>query len=225
MGEKSDRTRTAAGVASLDPELRARLESLCDEGWELWSRFDSGVRQHAFHPFVAADYPVVLEALIRLRAPGRRFLEWGSATGVITIMADLLGFDAYGIEIDPNLVDQATALARRTGSSATFTAASFIPTGYRWKGTGGDGRLGTIVAGDSGYLELGMPLEDFHVVFAYPWTGEEAMMHDLMRVHGRPDADFLLHTESEVRVFRGGRALAPVGAAPQGTVSSSISPI
>ena len=32
------------------------------------------------------------------------FLEWGSGTGVITIMADMLGFEAYGIEINPALV-------------------------------------------------------------------------------------------------------------------------
>ena len=202
--EESGGTGPWLAGAELDSDLRARLQALCDEGWDLWERFDIRVRQDAFHPFVAADYPVVLEALISLRSPGLKFLEWGSATGVITIMADLLGFDAYGIEIDRDLVDQARDLARRTGSRARFTAGSFLPTGYRWRDRG-DERLGTIGHGESGYLELGMPLEDFDLVFGYPWAGEEPMMHDLMRVHGRRDARFLVHTGSGVKLYSGGR--------------------
>ncbi|MDP9348996.1 MAG: hypothetical protein M3P24_07635, partial [Gemmatimonadota bacterium] len=93
--------RAAPPGAELDAALRARLDALLEEGWELWDRFDSEVRRRSWHPFVAADYERVLQALLPLRAPGLRFLEWGSATGVITIMADLLGFDAYGIELDP----------------------------------------------------------------------------------------------------------------------------
>lgn len=202
---ESEPVEPRLGGSELDPKLRVRLNALCEEGWDLWERFDIQVRQQSFHPFVAADYPVVLEALISLREPGLKFLEWGSATGVITIMADLLGFDAYGIEIDRDLVDQARDLARRTGSNARFTAGSFLPTGYRWKNRGDD-RLGTIGYGDSGYLELGMPLEDFDLVFGYPWAGEEPMMHDLMRVYGRADARLLVQTGSGIKIYNAGRA-------------------
>lgn len=201
-------TAAATGPPEPGPELRRRLNALCEEGWDLWARFDTQVRQHAFHPFVAAEYPVVLETLVSLRAPGLRFLEWGSATGVITIMADLLGFDACGIEIDAPLVDQARELARRYDSAATFTAGSFLPAGYQWRNPGGDRRTGTIEAGESGYLRMGRPLSDFDLVFGYPWAGEAAMMHDLMRVHGRPSARFLLHGEGGIQVFRGGRPAA-----------------
>lgn len=191
----------------LDKELRARLQAVCDEGSDLWHRFDTEVRQHAFHPFVPADYAVVLDALIPLRAPGLRFLEWGSATGVITIMADMLGFDAYGIEIDSDLVTQARELARRTGSGACFTAGSFVPTGYRWRGRNGDGdgRLGTIGHGDSGYLALGRSLDDFDLVFGYPWEGEAPVMFDVMKVHGREDARLLVLNEDGVNVYKNGR--------------------
>lgn len=206
--DESDPARPRTGLAGLEPALRSRLESLCDEGWELWARFDTEVRQQAFHPFVAADYPVVLEALIAERRPGARFLEWGSATGVVTIMADLLGFDAYGIEIDADLVAQARALAGRTGSTASFTAGSFVPAGYTWKNRGGDGRLGTIADGDSGYLQLGMSLSDFDVVFGYPWTGEEAVMLDLMKTHGHRDGTLLVQTEAGIRIYRAGRVAA-----------------
>ena len=192
----------------LDPQLRARLQALCEEGWALWCRFDAERRRHSFHPFVPADHQAVLEALIPLRAPGLRFLEWGSATGVITIMADILGFEAYGIELDPDLVDQARELARKCESRARFTVGSFIPAGYRWKDHRGDERLGTIGHGDSGYLDLGLSLEEFDVVYGYPWSGEELMMLDLMKVHGRPQATLLVHAASGVEVYRGGRPAA-----------------
>jgi len=196
-----------AGV-ELEGDLLERLEALCDTGWEIFDRFDNEIRQNGFHAFVAADYPVVLATLVALRAPGRRFLEWGSATGVITIMADLLGFEAFGIEIDGSLVEQARELADRLGSRARFTTGSFLPAGYRWKHPGGDERLGTISTGESGYLQMGMPLEEFDVVFGYPWPGEEALMLDLMKVHGRANATLLIHTPAGMKVYRGGKLAA-----------------
>lgn len=195
-----------AAQPELDPDLRGRLEQLAEEGWELWARFDRDVRARRWHSFVPAEYGRVLDALLPLRAPGRRFLEWGSAAGVITIMADLLGFDACGIELDASLVRMAEDLARRYGSGARFVAGSFLPTGYVYHTRDGDTRLGTLGHGVSGYLKLGRPLEEFDVVFGYPWTGEDGLMRDLMRRYGGPEAYLLLHRVSgEVEVLRGGR--------------------
>ena len=195
-----------------DAVLHARLDALCAEGWAIWEEFDRTVREPGFHPFVAADYDVVRGALLTLRAPGLRFLEWGSATGTITIMADLMGFDACGIELDASLVDTARALASRHGSGARFVAGSFLPTGYEWRGRDGDRRTGTIGEGLSGYLQLGRALDDFDVVFGYPWGGEKPLMQDVMRRYGRRDALLLLHDTNEgVRAYRDGRELAPPG--------------
>lgn len=190
----------------VDEALRGRLDALMAEGWSVWERFDDEVRGKGFHPFVPAEYERVLQMLLPLRAPGLRFLEWGSATGVITIMADLLGFEAYGIELDPYLVGVARQLAERHGSRARFAAGSFIPAGYRWRPRDGDGRMGTIGQGDSAYPQLGLPLEDFDLVFAYPWSGEAPMMVDLMRCYGGREARLLLHGAPEgVQVYRGGK--------------------
>ena len=138
---------TAKLGPDLDPELGARIDALCEEGREFWHRFDLEVRQDDFHPFVAADYDAVLAALMPLRKPGQRFLEWGSAAGIITIMADLLGFDAFGIELDSTLVDVGRELAVRFDSNARFAAGSFIPMGWKWGRSDGDGRHGTIGGG------------------------------------------------------------------------------
>jgi hypothetical protein len=198
--------QASSGGFELDPVLRARITALQDEGWAIWQRFDLEQRGDHWHPFVAADYEAVLQALLPMRGPGVRFLEWGSATGVIAIMASLLGFEAFGIALDPGLVAVARGLAARFDSDARFAVGSFLPAGYEWRPRSGDGRLGTIGHGVSGYLELGHPLEDFDVVFAFPWSGEEAMMHDLMRCHGGRDARLLFYGVSGgVEVFRGGR--------------------
>lgn len=190
--------------------LHARLDALCADGWALWEQFDRTVRATGFHPFVAADYEAVREALLDVRAPGRRFLEWGAATGVITIMADLMGFEACGIELDPSLVTTARALAARHGSGARFVAGSFLPTGYRWRSPDGDARTGTIGEGDSGYLALGRALDEFDVVFGYPWGGEAPVMRDVFRQYGRPGALLLLHDAVDgVHRYRDGREVAP----------------
>ena len=200
-----DHRATPQGLET-EPRLRSRLTALCDEGWEIWSRFDTEVRRSAWHPFVAADYERVLQTLLALRAPGLRFLEWGSAHGVITIMADLLGYEAYGIELDADLVRTARDLTVRYGSRARFAVGSFLPGGYEWKPRSGDGRLGTIGHGIPAYAELGLSLDDFDLVFAFPWTGEEPMMHDVMRQYGDGDARLLLFgVTTGVETFRGGR--------------------
>ena len=191
----------------MDPILRIRLTALFEEGWEIWDRFDVEVRQREWHPFVHGDYERVLAALLVQAAspPGRRFLEWGSGTGVITIMADMLGFDAFGIELDGDLVQVSRGLAERHGSRAQFVAGSFLPSGYRWRPRGGDGRPGTIGEGDSAYPALGHPLDEFDLVYGYPWGGEEGLMLDLMHRYGGNQASLLLHdTGGGVRVVRDG---------------------
>jgi len=127
---------------------------------------------------------------------------------VITIMASMLGFEAYGIELDPSLVRIARDLAAEFDATAVFAEGSFVPTGYRWRPPTGDGRLGTIGEGPSAYPLIGHPLDDFDVVFGYPWGGEEPMMLDLMKQYGQPGALLLLNGDGGVSAYRDGRLLS-----------------
>jgi hypothetical protein len=53
---------------------------------------------------------------------------------------------------------------------------------------------------------MGHHLDEFDLVFAFPWGGEEPLMLDLMRAYGRADTHLLLHTVNEgVKVYRDGR--------------------
>lgn len=196
----------------LPRDLLARLDALHEEGRTIFERFERDVRSAEFHPFKPADYGAVVDMLLPFRGECRTFLEWGSATGVIAITADLLGFEAYGIEIDASLVEMADDLARRYGSGARFAAGSLLPDGYEWRSASGDPRLGTIETGESGYAKLGMSLSDFDLVYGYPWSGESAMMYDIMQRCGADGARLLINQGREgvdvFRVSRGTRSAA-----------------
>lgn len=189
----------------MEDALQTKLTALIAEGRQIARAFDLDVRQKNWHPFIAADYDVVLRQLLPLRRPGASFLECGCATGVITIMADLLGFAACGIEIDADLVAIARRLADKYASTAHFALGSFLPTGYAYRDPKGDSRLGTLSHGKSAFPQLGRSLEDFDIVFAYPWDGESEMLKDLMQRYGGSDAQLLLYGDP-VEVYCGKRS-------------------
>lgn len=177
----------------LDP---ARLDDLLRRGEAIWREFEDrqGTRHHLFVP---CDQRLAVEPLRRLRRDATTFLEFGSAAGVVTILADRLGFEAYGIEIEPWLVRQATDLAQRLRSGATFVEGSFVPREYQEDVTLlAPDRL-TPTGGADAYDEIGMTLRDFDVVFAYPWPGEEDWLFELMRRHARPRARLLTYDATD----------------------------
>jgi hypothetical protein len=194
---------TTTTADALTREQRERLADLIAEGQRVWKKFDAEVRSLEWHPFIPADYEAILRQLIPLRDPGARFLELGSATGVIAIMADMLGFEAYGIELDEQLVDIARGLATKFGSGARFAAGTFLPDDYHWASEDGDERLGTIGDGVAAYAELGHSLDEFDYIFQYPWGGEEPIIQHLVRTRA-PTARLLLNGGGGIRIFRGG---------------------
>ena len=207
-----------AAAGEDETALSERVRLICEDGLRVWDTFEAEIRQHRFHTFVPGDYECVLRALTEAcgevvqEGEAPRFLELGSATGVIAILADLLGYEAWGIEIDPHLMEVARTLAQRHGSGARFAAGSYLPEGYEWKNERGDERMGTIGLAAPAYADLGHPLEYFDVVYAYPWQGEEEIFHDLMAQRAGRDAQLMLHGgEGGVSVFRGGKAQVAAG--------------
>ena len=80
--------------------------------------------------FVPTNFRTLYRHLYSIRAtyaPGSRFCEWGSGLGVAAIMADFLGFDSIGIEIDPMLARQSVDLAQTVNSKAQLVQGSFVP--------------------------------------------------------------------------------------------------
>jgi len=103
-------------------------------------------------------------------------------------------------------VETARALATRFESGARFVAGSFLPSGYAFKPDPTAAWTAVDDRGESGYVKFGRALDDFDVVFGYPWGGEQGMMLDLMRRYGNPDGLLLLHSvEHGVRGYRAGK--------------------
>lgn len=175
----------------LPPEL---LDRIVDAGEDLWRRHRDR-RGGAFHGFVPSDYHGAHRTLADLRSRADTFIELGSGAGVITILADLLGFEACGVEIEPWLVEAARELAERFGSDATFVEGSFLPHG--WQSRVDPDFAVTSDSAPSVWDDAGLDLADFDVIYAFPWPGEEQVFEDLAREYGRPGAWFVTYGADE----------------------------
>ena len=184
-----------------DSKLSASDLALLKEFGELWNRaeaiWDSYQQHSAFESYVSADYHAVFHALISLREQKSRFIEWGSGLGVVTIMADRLGYEAVGIEAKDLLVDFALDLADDFQSEAEFSVGSFIPDRFEWDPASGDESIRTIIDIPDGYDQLGIELRDFDLVYSYPWPTEHALYHNVMREFADPNSVLLTYDARE----------------------------
>ena len=67
---------------------------------------------------------MALEALAAADLRGRRLLDVGTGSGILAIAASLLGAEALGVDIDPQVIPAARENARRNRASARFKLGS-----------------------------------------------------------------------------------------------------
>ena len=152
-------------------------------------------------PFIPANYAAVYRALRDLEPRKGFFLEWGSGVGVVTILASFLGFDAYGIEWNPELVRQARELAAKHGAGTTFAEGNFLPTWWEPPSDAHEEEIRSFQGGIDGYAGLELDLEDFDVVYVFPWPAEEMLLFDVFLKGGRESGRFVsYHDHGEVKV-------------------------
>ncbi len=168
------------------------LANLIREGSVIRQEF-SDLASDRHHLFIPCDHRGAYEVLRELRSRALTFVELGSGAGVVTILADLLGFEAYGIEIEPWLVERSVELAETHGSGATFAEGTFVPPDYQDEIELLSADFLTPTGGAHAFDELGLELSDFDVVFAYPWPGDEDWLEELLRRHARPGAILLTY--------------------------------
>lgn len=160
-----------------------------------------------FEGLITADPHRAHEALLRLRDGATSFLELGCGHGLITVMADLLGFDACGIEIRPGLLQAAEELARLHRARPRFVQGSYLPD---------DRDLMELVDPDFAISEDGahsawdeVRLSDFDVVYVFPWPSEEELFQELVRRRGRRGQRLLTyHAQDGFVIHPGGDRLA-----------------
>jgi hypothetical protein len=182
-------------VAQLIADAQRQIITLDDE------------RPASIPAFVPSDFELVYRALAAIDAAhltaGCRFLEWGSGIGVVTCMADLIGFDAVGVEIEPQLVNVARSLARAHHIATQFVQGSFVPRGFEPRLRSPDDVTWLSTSGLAGYRELELDPDDFDIVFAYPWPGEKQTIFDLFDDCGAVGALLLTyHGQEGIRLQR-----------------------
>lgn len=179
---------------SYQESLPPSLKRLWKDAASIWDKHQN---EPAFEGYVSADYLAVYRSLQNFQNRCTTFLEWGSGLGVVAIMAAQLGFEAYGIEIEPELVEHSCKLAERYGSTAKFACGSFIPTEYQEASFEGEEFQRTICDAASGYEELDMELRDFDLVYAYPWPEEHLVFRSMVKRCGAANAVLVCYDNRE----------------------------
>ena len=162
--------------------------------------------------FVPSDFATVYRALRPIAegqlGPCHSFCEWGSGFGAVASLAAMLEFDACGIEIDRPLFELSIALAEDSGLPTEFVHGSFVPQGGEsiaeevYISNGGD-FFWLDTNADNAYGELGLDPDDFDLIFAYPWPGEEDVIDRLFEHFAANGALLLTYGEIDsVRVRR-----------------------
>ena len=161
-------------------------------------RYYRGNSNSAFVPcnFDGA-YCILQHLAAQADAAGTLFCEWGSGFGVVTCLAALLEFDAYGIEVDSTLVRASRRLAADFDLPVEFAQGSFIPAGDKilMRAAGSFAWLTTTEA--PAHEELGLATEDFGIIFAYPWPDEERALGQLFERHAGAGALLVTHHGGE----------------------------
>ena len=79
-----------------DIPLSQRAQALIEAG-------EAKSKQVDTFDFIPSDYGIVYTVLAAMQRG--RFCEWGSGLGIVTGLAEMLGYQSMGIELEPSLVD------------------------------------------------------------------------------------------------------------------------
>ena len=148
--------------------------------------------------FVPSDFALVYDFLRTIAtgySPGNLFCEWGSGFGVVTCLAAMLDFDAHGIEIESDLVLAARQLAEDFAIPAEFALGSFIPKGSKIEL--GEAPFNWLTTDAAPPTEMDLELDDFNVIFAYPWPDEQWVIEDLFERHAANGALLVTYLSDE----------------------------
>ena len=176
---KPSATPPDAATAAFLKDAQGRIDAFFEARW-----------QDPIVGFVPSDFAAVWRTLAAVAEQslvrGRRFCEWGCGFAVVAGLAARLGFDAHGIEIERDLVDEARRLLDAHGLAVKLACGSFIPAGGDALAEIKAEMAWLLTGGPDGHALLGVDADEWDVVFAYPWPGEE---HVVERIFERYVAD------------------------------------
>ncbi|MFT4512685.1 MAG: hypothetical protein ACI89X_001541 [Planctomycetota bacterium] len=180
-------------IAIDDAPMPPRVATYLDSARSSIDRWFARPEHQTGIGFVPSDYEQVWQALAAIKREHpetRRLLEWGSGFGVVAGLGTLLGLDAHGIEIEDDLITSSNKLLAENDLRATIVQGSFVPMDFVAEGLD-DLETRTVLGQPDAYDKLGRDLDDFDLVFAYPWPTEEELYHEIFR-HGADYGAILL---------------------------------
>lgn len=185
------------------PEVKAFIS-------DAQSRIDAFIESHLAEPvnaFVPSNFPLVYGALRHVAeahlSAGPLFCEWGSGAGVVACLAGMVGFDACGIEFDADLVTLSKGLARDYRLKVGFYRGNLVPHGGQRIAEQVDEFEWLAVGGPDPYDQMDLDIDDFDVIFAYPWPGEQRVLEQMFDRFAADGALLMTYNGTEgIRLFR-----------------------
>lgn len=165
----------------------------------------------SFRGFVPSDYTAVYRCLKAIYDSnllcGDRFCEWGSGIGVVASMAAMIGYEAYGIEYNHELCSVAEELCEELEIAATLVNGSFVPSGVEdlidHAFTANEGDVALHMEADHAYDEIDLEVNDFDMIFVYPWPNDVELTHRIFERCAAQGALLLAYYEhNSISLFR-----------------------
>lgn len=184
-----------ADVADRLSVARQRIEAFQDR----WDR-------PQIEQFVAADYELVYQALRWIlqtqRTNGSRFLEWGCGFAVVSAIASELQLDVIGIESEGELLVEGRKTILDWQVPVELVQGNFLPPGS--ESLADDPTLPSLGHNAPDAYELiDCDLDDFAIVYSYPWPGEDEFHADVFSRHASRGALLLQFIgPNELRLWR-----------------------
>ena len=170
--------------------------------WDQWTK-------KPIEQYVACDFRDVYRALAQLTdsklASGNTFCEWGCGFGIVTGLASQLGWEAVGIEAEQFLVDQADRFLERNQLKGEILRGNFLPRGSERLAGAQSNHASLFHQVPSVYEEHDLALDDYSLVFAYPWPGEHYFLQEVFRHYAGEGALMLMFLGPyEIELYRKG---------------------
>jgi hypothetical protein len=193
---------TSIDDGPIDHEVRQLIKAAQARIQAFQDRWD----QPQIEQFVASDYELVHQAISWIvdqkLMMGNRMLEWGCGFAVVASIASRLGLDTFGIESESRLLAQAKVTLAQFDTPVDLVHGNFLPRGAESLSHNPDfPSLGHQVP--NAYEVMGLDLDDFAMVFGYPWPGEELFHQAVFAKYGMSGGLLLLFCgPNDLRLWR-----------------------
>jgi len=187
------------------PETASSLIAEADRRIDEFFETERNKRYPRFIPSDSRLHYIALDYITRNDLTlGPVYCEWGSGFGVGTCLASLLGYDAWGIEIEPELVEISLSLSDHRGIPIEIVCGDYIPEGFgSYEGVGGEVLLepDSFAGTDSdlgipAYDGMDIPLDEVDLFYVYPWPGQQEFMIRMFDAVAGEGAILLINLEN-----------------------------